>query len=380
MKIEDLKIALVKQVVYQDLYVCGNKETPEDLLFSSMCRVGPISLFTKYSADFYIVNEEKDTECQVWKKIIPGMTKEYRKLKNTPINKIKGLEFYCPETDACNGDYSVDCDSIDWEKYDIVISINCSIPYRIIKKYRRTLWCYMIGEANFSQDKVYFGYDVSLNQLIRGEYDKAENLIDFPYTFVGPNCLEEIMQKLYGKVQEKIGIYGEINTTTERPVKRIPQFEPISKATNQPIKVHNQSLRKNLIEIYNSKYYLKVGGRVTRGNGAIEAISLGTLVLISPEDIICRQIIPKDAWVYNAEDAIAKIQYLDNNPDEYKRLLDLERELVKLYVVEYPMEHLRQAYIKKINSEKVNRFVNYGLMKYGTDIIKKLINRRKRKK
>lgn len=374
------KIALVKQVVYQDLYVCPNKASPEAILFSSMCRVGPIGLFTLYNADFYIVDEEKDKECQIWKKIIPGMTREYRKLVNTPINKIKGLEFYQPETDACNGDFSVSCREIDWDQYDIVISINCSIPYSVIRKHIKTLWCYMIGEANFLQDHVYFGYDVSLNQLIRGEYNRAEKIVDFPYTFVGPNCLEKILYERYGEANNKCGIYGEINTTTERPVRRIPQFEPISEATGQPIKVHNQSLRKNLIEIYNSKYYLKVGGRITRGNGAIEAISLGTMVLISPEDIICRQIIPKEAWVYDAEDAIQKIKYFDANPDEYKRVLDLERELVKLFVIDYPMEHLRQAYKEKLQKKKANKFVNYGNIKYIKDIIKKIIARRKRNK
>ena len=375
---KELKIALIKQVVYQDLYVCGNNSTPEEMLFSSMCRVGPIGLFTLYDADFYILNEEKDKECQVWKKIIPGMTKEYRKLVNTPVNKIKGLEFYCPETDECNGDYSVSCNSIDWGKYDVVISINCSVPYRVVKKYQRTLWCYMIGEANFLQDQVYFGYDVSLNQLIRGEYNKSKRIIDFPYTFVGPDCLEKMISGLYGKVENKNGIYGEINTTTERPVKRIPQFEPISESTGQPIKVHKQKLRDNLLEIYNSKYYLKVGGRITRGNGAIEAISLGTMVLISPEDIICRQIIPKEAWVYNADDAIEKIKYFDNNPEEYNRVLNLERELVKLFVIDYPMEHIYQAHETKLKQGMANRFIYYGNIRYVKDIIKKMIARRKR--
>ena len=40
-----LKIALVKQEVYQDLYVCPvTEKDPGQILFSSMGRVGPIAL------------------------------------------------------------------------------------------------------------------------------------------------------------------------------------------------------------------------------------------------------------------------------------------------------------------------------------------------
>ena len=171
-----MKIALVKQDVYQDLYV-GNKDmSPVELLYSSAGRVGPISLFDEYDCDFYIVEEENN-----------------------------------------------------WEKYDAVISINVSVPTQIVQKYPQVLWAYMIGEANFMLDKVYFGYDVCLNQLIRGENDLVHGVIDFPYTFVNKDHLERVLHDELGEV-EKSGIYGEINTTTERPVRNIPQFEPISKA------------------------------------------------------------------------------------------------------------------------------------------------------
>ena len=49
-----MKIALVKQDVYQDLYVGNKKMYPEELLYSSSGRVGPISLFDEYDCDYYI--------------------------------------------------------------------------------------------------------------------------------------------------------------------------------------------------------------------------------------------------------------------------------------------------------------------------------------
>lgn len=370
-----MKIALVKQEVYQDLYVCNNRSPIEEILFSSQGRVGPWGLFSMYDADFYIVKEENTKECNIWTKIIPGKTEQFRKLKHETINNIKGMEFHIPGSDKPNGYYAVDCYDIDWSEYDIVISINFSIPTKIVQKYTNTLWAYMIGEANFMQDKVYFGYDVSLNQLIQGNYDRTNNIIDFPYTFVGPNCLEDIIYKKLNRKSFNNGIYGEINTTTERPVKRIPQFEPISEVTNQPIKMHKQKIDDNLIEIYDSKYYLKIGGRKTRGNGAIEAISLGTLVLMSPDDIICGQILPPETWVFNTEDAINKIKYLDNNPKEYERLLNLQRDLLNTFVVKYPIHYLNVALENKRNNNKPNKIYKYSDVKYITDVYKKIVKR-----
>lgn len=371
-----MKIALVKQDIYQDLYV-GNKDMSiSELLFSSTGRVGPLSLFDEYDCDFYIVEEEKASECHMWERIMPRMTKEFRKLKTELVTSVKGMEFHEPGSDKPNGYYAVKCKSVDWDQYDAVISINISIPTKIVKAHPNVLWAYMIGEANFMIDKTYFGYDVCLNQLIRGEHDLMHRVIDFPYTFVGPDILERIMKDELGAV-EKSGIYGEINTTKERPVKRIPQFEPISDATGEPILMHKQNIKKNLEEVYKAKYYLKVGGRQTRGNGIIEAVSLGTVALLSPNDVICGQLLPKEAWVMNAEDATKKILYLDSHPEEYQKLLQMERNLISQFVIDYPKYWFEKS-IELKKQTGANKVCHYTFFKYGMDIIKRYKNKRKR--
>ena len=192
-KMIKMKIALVKQDVYQDLYV-GNKDMSlVELLYSSAGRVGPISLFDEYDCDFYIVEEENTSECHVWEKVMPKMVKEFRKLKTQTVKSVKGMDFHEPGSDKPNGYYAVKCSSIDWSKYDAVISINVSVPTQIVQKYPQVLWAYMIGEANFMLDKVYFGYDVCLNQLIRGENDLIHGVMDFPYTFVNKDHLERVL-------------------------------------------------------------------------------------------------------------------------------------------------------------------------------------------
>lgn len=346
------KIALVKQEVYQDLYV-GNKEMNQlELLLSSMGRVVPFALFSIYNADFYIVKERMEEECQVWRKVIPEREKDYEQLKTRLLNELPGQEFKRPGSDKPNGYYALELDEINWDNYHIVISINCSFPKKIIRKYPSVLWAYMIGEANIFQNEVYDGYDVSLNQLIRAETSADGRIIDFPYTFLEPNCLEKEIFKILKRKSKNKGVYGERNTTLQQPVKCIPQFEIIEKTTGHPILVHQQLIKDNLILLYDAKYYVKVGGRLTRGNGAIEAISAGTLVLMSPDDIVHKQILPKEAWIFSVEEAIEKIIYFDHNHAAYDMLLRKQRELLQQFVIDYPMYYLERAYLSK-NSTKI---------------------------
>lgn len=65
-----MKIALVKQDIYQDLYVCskddrsgGGQELSCEILKSTLMRIGPLGLIHDFNADFYIIKEQKNKEC-----------------------------------------------------------------------------------------------------------------------------------------------------------------------------------------------------------------------------------------------------------------------------------------------------------------------------
>lgn len=355
---DSLSIALVKQEVYQDLYVCSEKERdPTNILFSSMGRVGPIGLFTKLNADFYIVKEEDTKECQTYKKVLPHMAECLQMLKTTTLNKLPGQSFKIPGSDKSNGDYSVSCRDVDWGRYDIVISVNVSLPTQLVRRYPSTLFCYMIGEANLATKRVKFGYDVCLNQEARGKTATAPGVVDFPYTFVGTDCLETIIRRHVGRASERRGIYAEINSSDERPVVSAPPSFSGLKGLGHTINLHKQLISDNLVEIYNSKYFLKLGGRKLRGNSIIEAISLGTPVLMDPNDVIHRELLPKEAWVTTPEDAYRVIEHLDNNSDAYESLLMKERFLLNQYIYQAPLDSLLNCLQYKRNHRK-RSFVN----------------------
>ena len=67
-----MKICIVKQDVYQDLYVADNNMSNLETLFSSMMRVGPFGLISDLSADFFILKEEYTEECPIYKQFLKG--------------------------------------------------------------------------------------------------------------------------------------------------------------------------------------------------------------------------------------------------------------------------------------------------------------------
>ena len=351
-----MKIAFVKQVVYQDLYVAANGANAAELLFSSMGRVGPIGLFTLHNADFIITKETSDPESRHWEKILATWSKngpdDFRKLNHTTLDKIPGQEFKSPGVNIPPGDFAVEPSSVDWAKYDVVICMNFAVPQSIILQYPNVLWAYMIAEANRFMDKVYYDYDCSLNQESRGIIASSLGILDFPYTYLGPYCLEEVLKKELGRESLKNGVYAEVNVVKERPVKIIPHYEPL-KDTGHPIRVHQQLIKDNLREVFDAKYFLKVGGRPTRGNSVAEAISLGTLVLMAPEDLIHTQLLPKETWVRSVAEAKEKIIFLDNHPEEYIRLLALQRQLVKHFIQDCPWQSIENAHKAKLSRESM---------------------------
>lgn len=80
--------------------------------------------------------------------------------------------------------------SINFDKYDIVISSDCIVPLNIIQKYSKVLWCYYEDEHAFesfqrSKKAPLGGYDVFLNHFLDSPtYTNTQTLpcsISFPY-------------------------------------------------------------------------------------------------------------------------------------------------------------------------------------------------------
>uniref|UniRef100_A0A6C0EQC4 Glycosyltransferase n=1 Tax=viral metagenome TaxID=1070528 RepID=A0A6C0EQC4_9ZZZZ len=345
---ENIRIAFVKSSVYQDLWVTDITNNYIDIFKSTIMRCPPIGLAEHFSADFIIVKDTNDYPCNINKNVL---ALEYYHTVQFSTNLRFPTSPFLDET--YNGGITIDSishnvDDIEWSKYNIVICINTCIPERVIEKYESILWCYFVGE----NDDIYVNQIISKYDCILNQDVCKPNLpwfsIGFPYSFVGPYTIENLVNKVSNVNILKNGVFQEINNTRDRPVLNPhPEFLQIERECNMPIILHSQNIVENIKRICQSKYFVKLFGRVIRGNGILEVISAGTLVLINKNLIMFRNLIPDECHVESVQDIINKIHYFENNESEYKRLIDLQRENLSTYYFKKPINDLIDKYYVK---------------------------------
>ena len=348
-----LKLAIVKSSVYQDLWVCEKTKDILKVFKSTMMRTPPIGLSEFFDTEFIIVKDVDAYPCNINKCCLSS--NHFNDMKYSKKNKNPSLPFL---DETFHQDISIDSVAynpydVDWSNYNIIIAINMCIPESVIEKYSNILWCYLIGE---NEDKYTYNkiskYDLVLNQDVTKQNLPFHN-IGFPYSFLGPYTIENISEKIPNLLlaSKKKGIYLEINNTTERPVNTIPeQFKIISNRLDIPIILHSQNILENIKRIINAKYFVKLYGRVIRGNGILEVISTGTLILINKRLIMYDDLIPNECHVENAVELANKIYYFENNPDAYDAIILKQKTLLYTNYYKAPADNLIRKYYEKINN------------------------------
>lgn len=369
---KDKRIALVKQNVYQDLYVINSKD-PKEIIESSLRRCGPVGLIVDCGADFYIVNVEKDKECNFWQQKSTDCGQE-------PISYY--LNFANQKLEV-NGDLvsqkelSFDISEINWNNYDIVISLDVSFPSHFTTKYIKTLWCYMPGEPCMSvykksRFKILNGYDVFLNQeipyypftfrnWISIPFYKSLNLpyftrkkwkarkqkqLDFPYSLTKCDSIE----KLYfsqNKKSSKKGIAFEFYTFQSINQKFLNSIETkheiVSSATSKVVE-------KRLFHLSNTKYFITDATHYKRGNGLLEAMASGCLCLATKNQYLgnYQRLMGKLGQFKSLGSIIDYIDYLEDNHDEFLELKKLQDKMVDYHCYELPLKRLHKLHNFKI--------------------------------
>ena len=341
-----MKIAVVKSSVYQDLWVSNITSNPYELFKTSLMRCPAIGLAEAYNADFIIVKDTDEFPCNSNKNC---MDKKFTdSLKYSKESKRPDRSFL---DETYHKHISIDevshlVDDIDWSKYNIVMCINTCIPARITLKYPNIMWSYWIGENNENLVTTKLDcYDLILNQDVMKE-NLPSFSIGFPYTYVGPKTIETIVKIHYTlNTIEKHGIFMEINNTKERPVINIPEeFVSISRESGQPITRHSQDILLNAKQLVEAKYYVKLLGRLIRGNSCLESASAGTLILADHDKVMYSDLILPECRIKSYNDVILKIKYFDANPIEYENAIERQRCILNLNYFNGPYEKLIEKY------------------------------------
>ena len=193
-----------------------------------------------------------------------------------------------------------------------------------------------------------WGYDQCLNQNIRGRIDSwFGGPIDFPYTFLGPDTLQSLLTTHLGRSAQKTGLYAEVNMTRERPVANPPEILLPLLQSGMRVRLHKQSILENLCEIFDARYFVKLGGRAIRGNAIAEAISCGTVVLADPALLIQRELLPAWSFVNDVNSLQILINKLDTDPGAYAAAISEQKDRLRFYGLDCPMTALRAALDRK---------------------------------
>ena len=345
---ENLRIAVVKSSVYQDLWVTDITNNFIDIFKTTLMRCPAIGLAEHFSADFIIVKDTNEFPCNINKNVLPNNCLQNmqfsKKLKNPSLP-------FLDETfhqDVTIDSVSHNVDDVNWDKYNIVICINTCVPQRITDSHTNILWCYFVGENEDRMvNQLISGYDIILNQDVC-KNNLPSFSIGFPYSFVGPYTVENMTNKMNIFCDKKIGIFQEINNTQERPVTCAHTIiDQIGKHCNMPIILHSQNIVENITRIFNAKYFVKIFGRVIRGNGILEVISAGTLILANKKLIMFNNLILDECHVENHNDIIQKIKYFENNESEYQRVVTMQRLLLNEKYFKTPIDNLLRKYNDK---------------------------------
>jgi len=347
---QEYKIAFVKQVVYQDLY-CAQKDAPySDLIFSSFKRSGPVALFSKLHADFYIVDTETDRECNIWKEKTHGNTIPYELLRSEiPLNGLKAGHIF-PQ-----GHFAVKASHVDWGMYDIVIAMECAIPAKITKLYPSTLWAYYIGEGNCPSFAKSFrapipGYDCFLSQDFKAHPSYKSHVIEFPYQLQYYGCFHELLGIKPNDI-ERDGVFLEshsglyhLNNTQKKHLNQIAQLKKYSPGA---------SLKDLIQTLIQTKYFIifmdnKSGKRMNiRGNSIPEAIAAGNLVIARNFGIKNLDLLTEKTIVRDFDELIRRLAYFEQNHSEYQKELEKQRKKLNLYCCERPIHEITSLCLSK---------------------------------
>jgi len=335
------KVAFVKQEVLALIYCCPSESTPAQIVFSSMKHTGPVGLFTKLHSEFHIVKTEPDdAECNTWKEIVTGSgistIEELESLKHSPFRAGSRGNSRAP------GEFSVACTSIDWSRYDIVISMDVSVPTRLVKEFPRTTWAYCISEPGGmpSYKRSHWapiaGYDLFLNQMFRMRpFLNKWHEIEWPFNLQYYGCVHELVGLALDDSGKRTGIFVESHTAStltdeqQHELSRLGELYFVSARTEDILK-----------DLLRCKYFIRLGGRSLLGNAMVEAVAAGCLVLGDASEFVNRGLFLKEHHVSSFPELLRRMQSLNENPRLFGESASRQRILLDYLCFYRPVAEL----------------------------------------
>jgi hypothetical protein len=332
-----LRVALVKQDCNEDLYCCRPGTPPLEMLQSTLLRSGPIALFTKFDTQFHILKTEPDPECQLWRE-------KWEPLRWCPPEWFEAYRERVPGRDHGQSKFAQSAKDIDWGAYDLVISVDVSVPARITRHYPKTVFAYYIREikapshrASFSRPAL--GQDLFLNQCVHPwPAATAAHVVNFPYHFQYCGVFHELAEVDFSAARHGIFVdYHAAREMTDAQRKQLESFGPVyAKGVNEDrsdprdgrLIPHRSMEPEAFAALSAARYYVKWAGRSTMGTGKMEAIAAGCLSLCAPHGDGTQFI--QSVWTSpeSFDELLGMLDQLERRPAVYDRELARQRKIL----------------------------------------------------
>jgi hypothetical protein len=367
-----ITLAIVKEACYQDLWVGASDEAPEVLAVNTHLRLGPLALISNWKADFIILNSNYESKSNAFR------TTQVKKATLSYCHQVEhreGVQGQHSQTPRIPVEYAKDPNAITWSKYDVVISLNIAVPYKIRIAHPRVTWVCLPGEGTLPCSVDGWHYLISHNcpnsPLPQGK------IIHMPYTLIDPFFIES----KFASDEKRSGIYLEVNSCAQSKRnnwrENIQGLNFLMDRTSLEVIYHPNTTEGHIRSLVKSKYFVKLGGRPTRGNSFIEAISAGLVCFLSRKD--CFGGIPVLSYCYYETDLelAEKINELENSESLRLELVSSQRERLQEVLdlsynqLFYAARHSKPLLESKssFHSNLIHRFRNHmakAIYKIGT--------------
>lgn len=264
------RVCLVKQHTTYDLFTRTGPDLSA-IVASSNWRSGPLGLWEAFDTTARIVVEDPAPECQLGK----SHWRQY----------VQGWDIW-PE-----GGIAEDADGVDWNQYDVVISVDVAVPTRIVKRFPSVMWCYYFIEGGPTgidgqfRGSPYYGYNVFLNhRLAKSLLSPASPslrhmrathraVLDFPYYMQSGHSVRSLHPELARAARTGVCLSHhsrEVLTRGERAA--LMEIGPVRSEWRTISDIHKA-------EIQSTYFLVHPSSSRTAGLALIEAISAGCLAL-----------------------------------------------------------------------------------------------------
>ncbi|MBN2272084.1 MAG: hypothetical protein JXN61_15830 [Sedimentisphaerales bacterium] len=267
---------------------------------------------------------------------------------------------------------AVSWSDIPWHEYDVVLSADQIIPDDIIRQYPDILWCYFEQEHTLpsfakSAQKPDGAYDLFLNHHLSSpsELKNLPQSIAFPYTS-NPDIMRELLSParkpvvfldshmIRDRLENIEDAAAEYEKKCGLPVK-YPRPWDFANSYECVGRKLTKKTSEHLAEMAGCRYFLLVR-RGGIGQGAIEAASMGLIVISDSNEIYSRLVCHPACFVrpMNYDDALAKVKSIESAPGLQEQIRQFQDKALREHFWNKPVEVLRKGLRMKRDRKRAN--------------------------